>query len=156
MPPTTRRRALRIVLPAVLALILVAALTQLPHRLDSAIVPPDTTQAPGSTVVVDRHGALIRAFTDDGGRWRLPVALSDVDPTFIAHLIAYEDNRFYDHNGVDPRAALRAMYEAARHGRIVSGASTLTMQAVRLATGNRERSAPRKLAEAFAAWQWER
>ncbi|MEM6849156.1 MAG: penicillin-binding protein 1C, partial [Pseudomonadota bacterium] len=156
-PPTTRRRrALRIALPAVLALILVAALTQLPHRLDSAIKPPDTTPAPGSTVVVDRHGALIRAFTDDGGRWRLPVALSDVDPTFIAHLIAYEDKRFYDHNGIDPRAALRAIYQAARHGRIVSGASTLTMQAVRLATGNRERSAPRKLAEAFAAWQWER
>ena len=40
-------------------------------------------------------GVLLRAFTTPDGRWRLPVAADDVDPRFIAMLIAYEDHRFY-------------------------------------------------------------
>jgi membrane peptidoglycan carboxypeptidase len=55
----------------------------------------------GSRIVVDRNGRLLRAFTTPDGRWRLPVVANDVDPRFIAMLIAYEDRRFYTHHGVD-------------------------------------------------------
>src|SRR5271157_3865965 len=61
-----------------------------------------------STVVVDRNGALLRAFTLADGRWRLPATAHEVDPRYLAMLIAYEDGRFYDHRGVDVRALLRA------------------------------------------------
>ncbi|WP_108658876.1 penicillin-binding protein 1C [Acuticoccus kandeliae] len=112
--------------------------------------------APPSTVVLDRNGALLRAFTDQSGRWRLPVTLAEVDPNFIALLIAYEDKRFRHHIGVDPQAAGRALFQGVTSGRIVSGASTLTMQTVRLLTERRERTLLRKAEEAARAIQLER
>ena len=47
-------------------------------------------------------------------------------------LIAYEDQKFWSHKGVDPQAIIRATYDFITSGRIVSGASTLTMQTARL------------------------
>ncbi|SIS52944.1 penicillin-binding protein 1C [Roseivivax lentus] len=82
--------------------------------------------------VRDRHDALLRAFTVGDGRWRLATSLDAVDPQVIAMLIAYEDRRFRRHAGVDPLALLRAAGQALRHGRVVSGGSTLTMQVARL------------------------
>jgi len=81
-----------------------------------------------STIVVDREGRLLRAFTLPDGRWRLPLELGEVDPRYIAMLLAYEDARFYQHNGVDWRALTRAGLQLAERGHIVSGGSTLTMQ----------------------------
>ena len=62
----------------------------------------------GSTIVVDRDGRLLRPFTLPDGRWRLPATTHDVDPRYIAMLVAYEDGRFYQHDGVDLRALVRA------------------------------------------------
>ena len=87
---------------------------------------------PASVEVVDRNGTLLRAYTVADGRWRMAAVLADVDPDFLAMLIAYEDKRFYDHAGVDWRSVLRAGWQAARNGRVVSGGSTLTMQVARL------------------------
>ncbi len=77
-------------------------------------------------------GTLLRAFAVENGRMRLGVKLQQVDPQFIAMLIAYEDKRFFDHKGIDLRAMVRAAGQAVWHGEIVSGASTLTMQVARL------------------------
>ena len=49
----------------------------------------------GSTIVVDRDGRLLRPFTLPDGRWRLPATTHDVDPRYVAMLVAYEDGRFY-------------------------------------------------------------
>jgi len=85
-----------------------------------------------SRLVLDRDGRLLRAFTTREDRWRLPVALEDVDSRFIDMLIAYEDKRFHDHGGIDFRAMARAAWQFAREGELVSGASTITMQLGRL------------------------
>lgn len=85
-----------------------------------------------STTVLDRNGKLLRAYQVADGRWRLPVTEAEVDRVYVAQLLAYEDRRFYSHAGVDPLALLRAFWQAAVHGRPVSGASTLTMQVARL------------------------
>ena len=58
----------------------------------------------GSTLVVDRDGRLLRAFTLPDGRWRLPTTAGEVDPRYLAMLLGYEDGRFYEHSGVDARA----------------------------------------------------
>lgn len=79
-----------------------------------------------------RDGTLLRAFSVEDGRMRLALRLEQADPQFIAMLIAYEDKRFFEHSGVDIRAVMRAAGQAVWHGRIVSGASTLTMQVARL------------------------
>ncbi|WP_152047491.1 penicillin-binding protein 1C [Aureimonas psammosilenae] len=88
---------------------------------------PDT-----GTLVVDRENAILRAFAAPDGRWRLEAGLDDVDPRFLTMLLAWEDKRFHEHGGVDGRAVLRALWQSARHGRLVSGGSTLSMQVARL------------------------
>ena len=85
-----------------------------------------------SSEIRDRHGLLLRAYTTGDGLWRMDVSSDAVDPLFFEMLVAYEDKRFFDHAGVDPLATLRAGMQTVRHGRIVSGASTLTMQVARL------------------------
>ncbi|AWN35329.1 penicillin-binding protein 1C [Methylobacterium radiodurans] len=98
-----------------------------------------------STIVTDRAGQLLRPFATADGRWRLPVAAAGVDPRFLAMLTAYEDRRFADHAGVDPAALARAGWQWLRHGRIVSGGSTLAMQVARLVEPRPERSLSAKL-----------
>ena len=98
--------------------------------VDGAVLPP--LEIATSVEVRDRDGALLRAYTVADGRWRLAVSGAGVDQVFVAMLVAYEDGRFYDHAGVDPIALLRALGQAARAGRVVSGGSTLTMQVARL------------------------
>ncbi|MGO4908303.1 penicillin-binding protein 1C [Pseudorhodobacter sp. W20_MBD10_FR17] len=82
--------------------------------------------------VLARDGRLLRAYTVADGRWRMAVGEGAVDAGFTAMLVAYEDKRFYSHAGVDPWALARALGQALRYGRVVSGGSTLTMQVARL------------------------
>jgi penicillin-binding protein 1C len=86
-----------------------------------------------STTIIDRNGKLLRAYAMADGRWRLPVdAKKDVDPSYVDMLLAYEDQRFREHGGVDPLALARAAYQLVTRGHIVSGGSTITMQLARL------------------------
>ncbi len=75
---------------------------------------------------------LLRAFATPDGYWRLPADLDRIDPHFLDMLVAYEDQRFWDHHGVDVLALLRAAGQLVTSGHIVSGGSTLTMQLARL------------------------
>ncbi len=109
-----------------------------------------------STLVVDRDGRLLRPYTTSEGRWRLPAARADVDPRFLELLLAYEDKRFNSHHGVDPLALGRALAQLATHGRIVSGASTITMQVARLLEPRAERSWAAKLRQMVRAVALER
>jgi penicillin-binding protein 1C len=96
----------------------------------ATVLPP--LSLPVSAEVLARDGRLLRAYPVADGRWRMPVALTDVDPGFLAMLMAFEDRRFRSHPGVDARALARAVWQSARAGRVVSGGSTLTMQVARL------------------------
>ncbi|MGA2791996.1 MAG: penicillin-binding protein 1C [Roseiarcus sp.] len=118
--------------------------------------PIDLTPVRESTIVVDRDARLLRAFTLPDGRWRLPLDLGEVDPRYVAMLLAYEDARFYRHDGVDWRALTRAGLQLIERGRIVSGGSTLTMQVARLIEPREERSLAAKLRQVARAWQIER
>jgi penicillin-binding protein 1C len=109
--------------------------------------PPLGKDLEVSTQVVDRNGRLLRAYTTEIGRWRLPTTLDAVDARFVDALLAYEDRRFYSHHGVDPWALARAAIQLVRNRHIVSGGSTLTMQVARLLEPRRERSVATKLRE---------
>jgi penicillin-binding protein 1C len=108
-----------------------------------------------SALVLARDGSILRGFLSGDGKWRLPATPDMVDPLYRHMLIAAEDRRFFAHLGVDPLAALRAAGQLLRRGRIVSGASTLTMQAVRLLE-RRPRTLVAKLAEMGEALALER
>nr|WP_312896990.1 penicillin-binding protein 1C [Microvirga soli] len=108
-----------------------------------------------STVVLDRHGQLLRPFAMKGGRWRLPIETDDVDLRYLAMLKAYEDGRFDRHSGIDPLALLRAAGQFVANGRVVSGGSTLTMQVARLLEPRDERTLSAKLRQIIRAVQLE-
>lgn len=100
-----------------------ASLPPAPHSADLAV----------STTVSDRDGLLLRPFTTQDGRWRLPVSREQVDPRFLDMLIAYEDRGFAEHGGIAWSSMLRAAGQfVMAGGHIVSGGSTLTMQVARL------------------------
>lgn len=108
-----------------------------------------------SALVLDGQDRILRGFTVKDGIWRLPARPADVDPLYLRMLLAYEDRRFETHPGVDILAVARALGQWLRHGRVVSGASTLTMQAARLLEPH-DRDLPGKLGEMLRALQLER
>jgi len=132
---------------------LVAALAA---ALYLAVPPPPLDRSrSASALVLAADGSVLRGFLTPDGKWRLPVMPAAVDPLYRRTLVAAEDRRFARHPGVDPIAAVRAVFQLAASGHIVSGASTLTMQAVRLLKPH-PRSLAGKLGEMAEALALER
>ncbi len=130
------------------------ALVTLVFALDR-LFPPDLSRLNDlSVTVTDSKGTPLRAFTNAEGAWRFPAAPDAVAPRFTDLLLAYEDRRFFAHPGIDPLAVLRAAAQNLAAGRVVSGASTLTMQVARLLEP-RPRTLGSKLIEAARAVQLE-
>jgi membrane peptidoglycan carboxypeptidase len=97
---------------------------ELPRELT---VPPSAQ----TTYVYANDGrTLLTMFYEEH---RKPVAITDVADTVQHAIIAAEDSRFYEHNGVDMKGAARAFVANQRAGGVSQGASTLTMQYVRMA-----------------------
>ncbi len=103
-----------------------------------------------STAVYDKDGELLKAFTNSDGRWIFPVSLSELNQNFIRATLSIEDRRFFLHKGVDPVAVLRAAFQNISNGRKISGASTLSMQTIRLLE-NRPRTLLSKVIESVHA-----
>ena len=117
--------------------------------------PPLGENLEFSTAVVDRDARLLRAYATSDGRWRLPARAAEVDPRFVALLTAYEDKRFFTHQGVDVVSLMRAGWQMLTHGRILSGGSTLTMQVARLLEPRAQRSFATKLRQIVRALEIE-
>lgn len=131
----------------VLALVILDAVYPFPiERLKSR---------PLSPVVMDRDGRILFAKTAADDQWRFAAKLDHIAPSAIDATIAAEDQRFYSHPGVDAIAIGRAIEQNLRELRIVSGASTITMQVCDMMEGA-ERSWSGKCIEAFRAVQLER
>ena len=107
-----------------------------------------------ASVVLDDEGYPLRAFADKKGVWRYQVSLDDVSPEYLDALITYEDRYFYLHPGINPISFVRATWQYIYHQRIVSGASTITMQVARLLHPH-QRSLLGKLQQVLRALQLE-
>ena len=117
--------------------------------------PPDLSRLHAvGTEVLDRNGRLLALLPAPGGVWRFRTDTDDVSRPFLDLLIHTEDRRFWSHPGVDPLALGRAAGQWVRAGRVVSGGSTLSMQAARLLEP-RPRTIQSKLVEAARAMQLE-
>lgn len=86
-----------------------------------------------AVIVTDRGGTPLRIFLPADEQLRIPVTLGEVAPVFVRALVASEDRWFYYHPGVNPVAIVRALWTNLRHGKVVSGASTISMQIARMA-----------------------
>ena len=105
-----------------------------------------------SKVIRSESGEVINLRLTASGHWREPADINRIDPLLVNMLVAYEDQRFWQHHGVDPYAILRASLSYVKSGRIKSGASTLTMQTAKLMHPNlRQRSISNKIKQMWFA-----
>ncbi|MBA2496992.1 MAG: transglycosylase domain-containing protein, partial [Acidimicrobiia bacterium] len=105
------------------------------------------------SLMFDRFGGLMTAFYAEENR--APVPLEQIPETVTDAIIAVEDENFYQHDGVNLRATIRALFENVSAGGIEQGGSTITQQVVKNSILTNERSLERKTREAVLALRLE-
>ncbi|GAA79421.1 penicillin-binding protein 1A [Pseudoalteromonas sp. BSi20495] len=98
--------------------------------------------------VFTKDGLLINQF---GEKRRIPVTIDEIPKPLINAFLATEDNRFYDHVGIDPIGIVRSALVLISTGEKKQGASTITMQLARNFFLTREKAYIRKVKEIFIA-----
>ncbi|HXO92929.1 MAG TPA: biosynthetic peptidoglycan transglycosylase, partial [Candidatus Acidoferrum sp.] len=114
------------------------------------------TSPSGTLTLLDCRGREIAELASREARTQFPVPLQQMGPWLPRVTVALEDRRFYEHRGIDWRATVAACARNLRSRQIVSGASTITQQLVKLASSRDRRSWSGKLCEAIIAWKLER
>ncbi|MGL4630510.1 MAG: penicillin-binding protein 1C, partial [Leadbetterella sp.] len=115
---------------------------------------PIKPHADYSTVVLDDKGQIVHAYLNKQQKWRIKSTITEVSPFFVNSILEKEDKYFYYHPGVNPVSILRAFFSNIKGQKRVSGASTITMQVVRLMYPS-QRTYWSKLREMFRAFQLE-
>ncbi len=111
-------------------------------------------QPPASSQIYDINGNEIANV--HAAENRRPVKISQVPKDLQNAFVAVEDNRFYEHMGVDPRGIMRALWSNVRGQAISEGGSTITQQLAKNAYLTQDRTLKRKVQEVFLALQLER
>ncbi|OQX95850.1 hypothetical protein B6I21_03280, partial [candidate division KSB1 bacterium 4572_119] len=107
-----------------------------------------------STLIFSSNQNLIRITLAPDDMWRIPIKEKEISPALKKAVLAYEDKHFYFHFGVNPVSVIRALAANIQAGKVVQGASTITMQVARL-SNPKPRTIKNKLIEIFRAWQLE-
>ncbi len=107
-----------------------------------------------STLIAASDGTILHAFLNNDDKWRLYTELEEITPILRQTILQKEDRYFYYHPGFNPVALGRAFFKNTVTGRRSSGASTITMQVVRLLEP-RQRTYLSKAIELFRAMQLE-
>lgn len=134
--------------------LLLAACVLLALGLDHALPPDMSRYHAVGTEILARDGETLALLPAAGGIWRTAPP-QNLDRRYLALVLAAEDRNFFTHDGIDARALLRAAFQYARAGHIVSGGSTLSMQTARLLEPH-PRSLIGKLHDLIRAVQLER
>jgi penicillin-binding protein 1C len=119
-------------------------------------IPNELQKSPtGTLTLLDCRGREIAELASPDARTQFPIALEKMGPWLPRVTVGLEDRRFYEHRGIDWCAIAAACTRNLRSRHLLSGASTITQQLVKLATGRGQRSWSRKLCEAIIAWKLE-
>ncbi|MCK4751084.1 MAG: penicillin-binding protein 1C [Bacteroidales bacterium] len=135
------------ILPVLVGLLITAAAFWM-------MLPDPLFDDPLSTAIYDREGNLLGARIAGDGQWRFPPSDS-LPHKYRQAVILYEDRYFNYHPGINIPSLTRALYQNIREGEVVSGGSTLTMQVMRMARKNRERTLWQKLLESLLSIRYE-
>jgi penicillin-binding protein 1C len=123
-----KRRRLLLALSAVLLLTLSE-----PILISFVPLPAALFTSPQPAVeLLDRHGEPLRLAREGDRPFQQCATLSEIPPALVNATLAAEDSRFWSHHGVDWRADARAAWQLLRNRRIISGASTITQQLIKL------------------------
>ncbi len=107
-----------------------------------------------STKIYDRTGTHL-LYEVYSGEKRTLVKLEEIPKNLVNGVIATEDTKFYQHNGIDPLGWLRAIYYAVIKGQRIAGTSTITQQLIKNAVLTNERSVLRKIKEVILSLRLE-
>ena len=107
-----------------------------------------------SQIVTANDGTVIHAFLTRDEKWRMMTEMNEISPQLRKAILYKEDKWFYYHYGVNPLALVRAAFNNVFHLKRTSGASTITMQVVRLLQP-KQRTYGNKVIEMFRATQLE-
>ncbi len=118
------------------------------------LVFPVRTDIRYSKLILSADHKLLNAALSTDQQWRMKAEIREVNPLLIKTLINKEDRWFRFHPGVNPVALTRALWQNISSGKRVSGASTITMQVMRMLEPRR-RTVANKLVECFRALQLE-
>jgi penicillin-binding protein 1A len=155
-----RRRVRKRRLAALLLVLFVAASISFTFGLVRAVaseipsLDPAAQHSDVDSVVYASNGRSVLAVLR-GDESRVLVGTDDIAPIMRQAIVSVEDQRFFEHNGVDVRGIGRALWQDVRHQGIVEGGSTITQQFVKNAYIRNERTLARKVREAALAWQLE-
>jgi len=119
-----------------------------------ACLPDPLFRRVHSTVLYSAEGRLLSAVTAEDGQWRFPPRKT-VPDKFETALLMFEDQHFFDHNGVHLPSVVMAAVENISRGRVVRGGSTITMQVVRMSRNNPRRTLWQKTVEMILAMRLE-
>jgi penicillin-binding protein 1C len=108
-----------------------------------------------SRVINDRYGNMLNVHLSNEDEWCIPVSLDRMGLWTARVVVALEDGRFFKHSGVDLIAIGRALASNLTSGRIISGASTITSQIIRI-SHPRQRTILTKSFEFISALKLER
>lgn len=117
-------------------------------------LPRPLFNSPLSVVLEDQHHELLGAKIAEDGQWRFPEP-DKIPDKYSQCLIAFEDNRFWWHPGVDPISMVRSLWSNIAHRKVKRGGSTITMQVIRMARKNPPRTIWEKCIEVFMATRLE-
>jgi penicillin-binding protein 1C len=117
-------------------------------------LPLSKLNAPQAFRFYDRNDELMQTIISDDGYFRLSVTVNELPPLYLDAFLLQEDQYFYEHPGINPLAIARAAVANLVSGRVVSGASTITMQLARMLE-RRDRTILAKIIEMFRALQLE-
>lgn len=155
-PPARPRRRWKRASCMLLATLATGALAvELAIRL-TPLPPSLWEEEPATTILLDYGGRDLAALGSAATRSCRPVSLESVSPSLIEATLAAEDHRFHNHRGVDWTATLGAAITNLRAQRVISGASTITQQLIKLHTGPTRRTWRTKLRESLGALRLER
>ena len=113
-------------------------------------LPSTLFHTPTSTAIYSSDGNLLGASIAEDEQWRFPLT-NELPAKFTQSLVSFEDERFYYHPGIDIFSIGRALVSNIREQRIVSGASTLSMQVIRLHRIDKPRVWKEKIIEMILA-----
>lgn len=114
----------------------------------SLFLPKPLFKTPYSKVLYSADGKLLGAKIADDYQWRFPYT-KEIPENYCAALLLYEDSRFFFHPGIDPLAVIRAARDNLKQREVVSGGSTISMQVMRLAMANSNRTWKNKITESL-------
>lgn len=159
MAVTGRLATLLKALAGVLVVLLVVFLATgvylygLSQTLPDITVDPRALETARTSFVYAADGTVLAEW--HGEEDRTVVELEDIPEDLRNAVVAIEDERFYDHNGVDTQAILRALRTNAEEGAVAQGGSTITQQLVKILFTDGERTITRKIREALLAYELE-